>query len=70
MKISEYIAALESLKLEHGDLKVETQGYNSRAEAPLPKLAYCKLLNKRQRNECFWYDFEDEKYRGEKVVRV
>jgi hypothetical protein len=71
MKISEYIAALETIKAEHGDLEVQTHSGYGRSEARDPKLAYEMVLKGRESSPRFCGEYErDESRRGEKVCRV
>lgn len=70
MKSSEYRAALKALEAEHGDLEVEKDNYWGRSCAPPPKIDYRKILDKREKKDRFWYDFESIEKRGEKCIRV
>lgn len=64
MKVSEYIAALEALKAEHGDLEVTTY-MGGVYPAGIPVTAY-RLL----RTEKYWHELHNESRKGEKVIRV
>lgn len=70
MKISEYIAKLESIKAEHGDLEVETNMGMSRWPVWVPVVAHKLILGKRERTPRFWMEWDGEERKGEKVVRV
>ena len=75
MRISEYIAALETIKAEHGDLEIDTDSYNgARISARPPEIAYRQVLKPRESKPVFWRDFSGhwrlQHERGEKVVRV
>jgi hypothetical protein len=71
MLASEYIAILQALVAEHGDLEVNTLRHNGeRTKPPKPALAYCGILRGRERNARFWQTWDDEELRGEKVIRL
>ena len=69
MKLSAYIRKLEALLNEHGDLEVDTYGVGGdRQDAPVPEIAYRRILSNKERTPRFWWGIEAKK--GEKVVRV
>jgi len=71
MKLSEYIAKLEVLKGEHGDLDVETDGpFTGRIQAYEPKLAYRAILRGRCAKDRFWRRYWEGNDKGEKVIEV
>jgi hypothetical protein len=74
MMLSQYMRELSVLLAEHGDLEVNTLRFNGeRMLAPRPKLAYKRILEKREWKEDFWHDDGSEhdiEHRGEKVVRI
>ena len=73
MKASEYINAMQALIDEHGDLEVETFRVDGdRVEASAPKIAFRKILSKRERKPEFWNDYlrDSGEKKGEKVIRV
>ena len=74
MKASEYINCLHALIAEHGDLEVNLLGsLGNRIEAPTPKIAFKKVLSKRERKPAFWYDWKHTnltEIQGEKVIRL
>jgi hypothetical protein len=72
VKITEYIAALETIKAEHGDLEVQTLvlGFG-RAAASSPRVAYKQVLRGRESKPCFAYEREQDPTRiGAKVCRI
>ena len=71
MTISEYIAALEAIKKEHGDLRVMTYCYGAVKEAPLPEMREIREKNPRERNTHYLYDHEKGLYKAiEKVCNI
>ena len=75
MNISEFVAELEAIKAEHGDLDVETYdaiGY--RKEAWKPEIAYRLILKGREHSPRFWNAYlpaeERESRKGTKVCKV
>lgn len=71
MKISEYIAALESIRSQHGDIEVQKSGtLGDRETAPEPKLAHALTLKGRETKPRFWCGGKDESRKGEPVCRV
>ena len=71
MKISDYIAELQTIMAEHGDLEVETLNYSGyRVSASEPDIAFRKILVGRQSKPDFWWRGEGEDRKGEKVCRV
>lgn len=72
MKLSEYIKQLEGLLGTHGDLEVETLSIDlRRVTAPLPTLAYVKVLKGRESKPIFWHPIMDEQDRkGPAVIKV
>ena len=71
MTISEYIAHLEGMKAQHGDLEVETVGLHfERETASKPVVAYRKILGKRERSSKFYSSYDPLDQRGEKVCRI
>lgn len=71
MRISEYIAALEAIKAEHGDLEVETTGFDlQRIAARKPEIEFRKILSGRNRSPRFWNTWNGDAAKGEMVVRV
>ena len=61
MLVSEYIEQLKKFAEEHGDLEVETYGFNDeRITARTPRLAYKKILKGRESKPRFAY-FSEEK---------
>lgn len=80
MNLSDYIAALNELLEEHGDLKVLTSDHSRMSTfyacraAPLPQLAYRKVAkSKREYIPKFWDAHDDDEscsQRGEPVIRV
>lgn len=70
MKISEYVAELEKIREEHGDLEVEKEiDRYERITARSPTVAYRMILRGRERIPRFWL-YEEGDRRGEKVVKV
>jgi len=72
VKISEYIAQLAAIQLEHGDLECETFNYHGdRVTARLPVAAFKKVLRGRESKPSFYEGYDkDESRRGEKVCRI
>ena len=74
MKASEYINCLQALIDEHGDLEVNALNIcGDRIDAPEPKIAFKKVLSKRERKPVFWYDWRNTnltEIQGEKVIRL
>jgi hypothetical protein len=69
MKISEYIAELQKLQDEHGDLEVN--GYSDRRiVVKNPKIRFVKILSKRESCHDFWESWDNEDKKGEKVVEI
>ena len=72
MKISDFIYVFEYIEKEHGDLDVETLGWDERrVMAKLPAVDYRATLKGREskpRFLSFFYNEEDRK--GEKVCRL
>lgn len=48
MRISEYISAMQRIQDTQGDLEVEISGYSGRQSAAPPRVAYRKVLSKRE----------------------
>lgn len=71
MKISEYIAKLEAIKAEHGDLPVDTLGGDGRHEITYgPAVGFRKILKGRESRPGFWSDYMPIDQKGEKVVCI
>ena len=71
MTITQYIAHLQYIREEHGELEVEKYGVcNERQSAPPPLIGYRKILSKRESKPCFWYSGLTEEQKGEKVVKL
>lgn len=72
MKISEYIAQLSVIQLEHGDLECESFNYHGeRFTARDPCVAFKKVLRGRESKSSFYEEYtKDETRRGEKVCRL
>lgn len=71
MKISEYIASLETIKAEHGDLEIDCYNpYRGRMEARDPVIQYRRILKPRERRDEFWNTWDGGDRKGDKVVRV
>jgi len=74
MKISELILLLEALKNEHGDLDVETYGYDgSRIPLNAPRIDHQAILKGREHKERFataLYGDAHESRKGTKVCRL
>lgn len=71
MKISEYIVALEAIKAEHGDLEVETTGFDlRRIAARKPEIEFRKILSGRNRSPRFWNTWDGDAAKGEKVASI
>ena len=79
MKISEYIAELQKLQDEHGDLDVYGEIRNSRVEIDDPEIAFARINTDKkswevERDKFFkddpttYPDSDDKK--GEKVVKI
>jgi len=73
MRISKFIAKLQSIQNMHGDLEVETEThYDGRCEHRGPEVAFQKKLVGRERRPAFWQQWEDpqKERKGSKVCRV
>lgn len=72
MKTTEYIKALEALVALHGDLEVETGQIWGRDTAPIPEIAFKRVLTGRESKPDFWseYSSKAETNKGEEVIRV
>ena len=72
MKISEYIAELEKIKAEVGDVEVQTEGYGGRIEAYAPSIQYALILSGRQHKPRFWSKHAEcgDKCKGGVVCRI
>ena len=72
MKISEYIAHLAAIQLEHGDLECESFNYHGdRVAARCPVVSFKKVLRGRESKPSFYESYDkDESRRGEKVCRI
>lgn len=72
MKISELIARLEEMRDMHGDLEVETVGYDgARRTMQGPKIAYRRKLRGRETKPRFWHEGVDpDDTRGDMVAQV
>lgn len=70
MKISEYIAELERIKGEVGDVEVETDGYDGVRPASAPRISFKKILTGRESKQRFWNTWESEERKGELVCRI
>jgi len=71
MKITEHIQRLQEILAEHGDLQVNTDGYQGRIYNSWPEIAYKKQLRGREHVPVFWDSLvHAEVQKGEKVVRV
>jgi hypothetical protein len=71
MTITEYIAKLEAIRAEHGELLVDTfRGSGIRTEAPDPRVAYRKILSPRESRPSFWDQTDGLTKKGSKVVQV
>lgn len=72
MKASEYIAALQALIIEHGDLECKSRGFTHVLGASMPTIppeaAFQAVLGKRERLERFAVLSSDTK--GEKVFKI
>jgi hypothetical protein len=70
MKISEYVAELEKIREEHGDLEVEKTAPGvamGRVAAEGPCVRHRLILPRGERKPRFWFYQEDDR-KGEKVV--
>jgi hypothetical protein len=72
MKISEYVAALNALAAEHGDLDVETFDVScNRVPAAPPRIEYRRILDSRKTKQKFWDRHTTGlAHRGDKVCAV
>jgi hypothetical protein len=70
MKISEYIAELEKIKAEVGDVEVQTETCWGRGEANAPSIQYALILKGRQHKPRFWSKYEGDNCKGGVVCRV
>jgi hypothetical protein len=71
MKISEYIAELQAIAAEHGDLDVEVNDWrNARVLADSPGIAYRKILQGRETKPGFWHSGIPTARKGAKVCRL
>lgn len=73
MKVSEFIAALEAFKAEHGDLEVETERFNAqkRCTHDGPELAHRKVLRGREHKPAFYRGYgEPPETKGDPVCEL
>lgn len=72
MKTSTYIAELQALIEEHGDLELDTTNFHGdRIEAQMPTIGYRKILAGRERKPMFWTSYCDKpEQKGEMVFRM
>lgn len=70
----QYIAMLQKLADEHGNLPVMSYAIDgppsARRDASDPKLMHVKILRQGERREKFWSDTDSPQERGLPVVRV
>lgn len=72
MTISDYIAELEKIREEHGDLDVEKTAVGTameRVEATGPCVRHRLILRRGERKPRFWF-YQEEDRKGEKVVEL
>jgi hypothetical protein len=67
MTINEYIAALQALKAEHGDVSVMRNDGGPARNAPVPVIGY---LLRNWEHAFFYQPHQSESMMGEKVVRI
>jgi hypothetical protein len=71
MTISQLITALQAIQQEHGDLEVDTTGFDCRRTSQqAPEIAYRKVLQGRESRPAFFHKLDGESRRGDKVVRL
>lgn len=71
MRISEYIAALEAIKAEHGDLEVQKHNFaGHRVQVTGPKIAFTLGPEGQESYPRFWSTWNGDAAKGEMVVRV
>ena len=71
MKITDYIAALQAIHDEHGDLDVENLTVRlDRVTSSAPEIDFRKILKGRESKPCFFYSCDDADRKGEKVCRI
>ncbi len=71
MNLTEYIAALQKLLAQHGDLPVETQGpMGHREPARPPQLAHRQVMMGRETKQRFCWSDDKPERKGDPVIRV
>lgn len=70
MKISEYIAELEKVMEEVGDVEVQKDEGFGRRDARKPSVAYALILKGREHKLRFWNKYEGEDRKGGVVCRI
>ncbi len=72
MKITEFMACLQAILIEHGDLDVETlsRTIDSRIEHPGPKATHVRILQSNEKRPRFVLNSDPVWRRGKKVCRI
>lgn len=70
MLVSEFIEQLTIFLDEHGDIPVDTYGYDGRIEHRGPRLSYRRLLKGRERRDEFFSSYDDIERKGDPVCRI
>lgn len=70
MLVSEFINEMKRFLEEHGDIPVDTYGFDGRYEHRGPRLSHRKILNGRERRNEFYNPYDRQERRGERVCRI
>ena len=70
MLVSEFIEEMKRFLEKHGDIPVDTYGFDGRFEHRGPTLSYRKILKGRERRDEFCRLHDDQDRKGDPVCRI